>query len=190
MELWQRGGLRPHEPSVVDDCLKEAISFPLSISSLRARAMFGNVRIAPLIFTNIDAFLRPGPGCNAGVDSPFAGKFASERRNMSKLQVLAWTLSMYCTLCFNVSAGPPPGSGANQGWMPQSTGLKVDPAQVLVDARTVGAASMVPGETYYGPGPIKVGYLGVKKQLVLPNGTWVLLAIADIQSVHRPPWNW
>jgi hypothetical protein len=66
------------------------------------------------------------------------------------------------------------------------TGLSVDPMQVLSGTPTSGAITMLPGEVYHGPGPITVGYLGAKKQLVLPNGAWVLLAVADRQSGHRP----
>jgi hypothetical protein len=63
-------------------------------------------------------------------------------------------------------------------------GLTQDPALVLRDAGTSGAITMVPGETYLGPGPMTVGYLGAKKQIILPNGRWVLLAVADRQSGH------
>ena len=65
-----------------------------------------------------------------------------------------------------------------------STGLKSDPAKVLAGVPTSGAITMMPGETYFGPGPITVGYLGAKKQLVLPNGAWVLVAVADRTSGH------
>lgn len=70
---------------------------------------------------------------------------------------------------------------------PQSTGLAADPAKVLAGTPTVGAITMLPGETYQGPGPITVGYLGAKKQLVLPTGAWVLLSVADRQSGHATP---
>jgi len=59
------------------------------------------------------------------------------------------------------------------------TGLASDPARVLAGVPTSGAITMMPGETYFGPGPITVGYLGAKKQLVLPNGAWVLIAVAE-----------
>ncbi len=65
---------------------------------------------------------------------------------------------------------------------PTSTGLKSDPAKVLAGVATSGAITMMPGETYFGPGPITVGYLGAKKQLVLPNGAWVLVSVADRTS--------
>lgn len=66
-------------------------------------------------------------------------------------------------------------------------GLQIDPAQLLAGTPTSGAITMLPGETYHGPGPITVGYLGAKKQLVLPNGPWVLLAVADRPSQHATP---
>jgi hypothetical protein len=66
-------------------------------------------------------------------------------------------------------------------------GLAKDPAAVLRDADRSGAITMMPGETYLGPGPMTVGYLGAKKQIILPNGRWVLLAVADRQSGHAQP---
>ncbi|MBI5716071.1 MAG: hypothetical protein HZC37_00080 [Burkholderiales bacterium] len=86
------------------------------------------------------------------------------------------------------AAGASPRTAAAAGLpaAPSTTGLKIDPAQLLAGTPTSGAITMLPGETYYGPGPITVGYLGAKKQLVLPNGAWVLLAVADRQSGHSP----
>lgn len=66
-------------------------------------------------------------------------------------------------------------------------GLPADPAQVLADAPRSGAVTMMPGETYFGPGPLTVGYLGAKKQIVLPAGAWVLLALHDSDSTHHAP---
>jgi hypothetical protein len=60
-----------------------------------------------------------------------------------------------------------------------ATGLAEDPAAVLAKSTTSGSVTMMPGEIYLGPGPMTVGYLGAKKQLVLPNGAWVLLAMGD-----------
>lgn len=61
-------------------------------------------------------------------------------------------------------------------------GLAVDPAAVLADAPASGSVTQRAGETYVGPGPLTVGYLGSKKQLVLPNGPWVLLSMGDRTS--------
>jgi hypothetical protein len=66
----------------------------------------------------------------------------------------------------------------------QETGLRESPAKLLAGAPRSGAVTQMPGETYLGPGPMTVGYLGAKKQLVLPTGTWVLLAVADRNSMH------
>lgn len=60
-------------------------------------------------------------------------------------------------------------------------------AAVLAGAPTNGAITMLPGEVYHGPGPITVGYLGAKKQLVIPNGPWLLVSVADRTSGHQPP---
>lgn len=78
----------------------------------------------------------------------------------------------------------PAGTPAATAATATTTGLEADPAQVLGGTPTVGAITMMPGETYYGPGPVTVGYLGAKKQLVLPNGAWVLVAVADRASGH------
>jgi len=62
------------------------------------------------------------------------------------------------------------------------SGLQVDPATVLANAPASGSVTQRAGETYLGPGPLTVGYLGAKKQLVLPNGPWVLLSMSDRRS--------
>ncbi len=66
-----------------------------------------------------------------------------------------------------------------------ATGLRESPSQLLAGAPRSGAVTQMAGETYFGPGPMTVGYLGAKKQLVLPTGTWVLLAVADRNSMHQ-----
>lgn len=62
-----------------------------------------------------------------------------------------------------------------------------DPARLLADAPRSGAITMMPGEVYIGPGPMTVGYLGAKKQLVLPPGRWTLLAVGERPSRHPTP---
>lgn len=72
----------------------------------------------------------------------------------------------------------------------QATAAKppaVDAARLLADAPASGAVSQLPGEVYIGPGPMTVGYLGAKKQLVLPGGRWLLLAVGDRPSGHTTP---
>lgn len=66
-------------------------------------------------------------------------------------------------------------------------GTAADPAKLLARAPGSGAVSQQPGETYVGPGPMTVGYLGAKKQIVLPAGRWLLLAVGDKPSGHAAP---
>lgn len=66
-------------------------------------------------------------------------------------------------------------------------GLAADPLSLLASEAGSHSATQRPGETYRGPGPMTVGYLGAKKQIVLPAGPWVLLAGGDDQSRHAPP---
>ena len=101
----------------------------------------------------------------------------------------AGLFSLMMSLAVAVPAQPtpqPPPAGAEPAAAtspapaaPPSVGLKSDPAQVLAGVPASGAITMMPGETYHGPGPMTVGYLGAKKQLVLPNGAWVLITVAD-----------
>jgi hypothetical protein len=70
---------------------------------------------------------------------------------------------------------------------PTSTGLAGDPAKLLAGGGTSGSVTMMPGETYLGTGPMTVGYLGAKKQLVVPPGAWLLLSEADHKSSHAAP---
>jgi hypothetical protein len=50
-----------------------------------------------------------------------------------------------------------------------------------------GAVTFRVGDVFRGPGPITVGYLGAKKQLLLPNGDWRVLAAVDYNSRHTSP---
>ncbi len=43
------------------------------------------------------------------------------------------------------------------------------------------------GDVFYGPGPITVGWLGAKKQILVPAGPWVLLGATDTLSGHTSP---
>jgi hypothetical protein len=43
------------------------------------------------------------------------------------------------------------------------------------------------GDVFYGPGPITVGWLGAKKQILIPAGPWVLLGATDTLSGHASP---
>lgn len=81
-----------------------------------------------------------------------------------------------CALALALLAGS--GVAAAAG----ASGLAADPAAVLAGAAASGSVTQRAGETYFGPGPLTVGYLGSKKQLVLPNGPWVLLSMGDRYS--------
>ncbi len=82
------------------------------------------------------------------------------------------------------SVAPTAGAAPAQPGPSTATGLRESPAQMLANEPRSGAVTQMAGETYYGPGPMTVGYLGAKKQLVLPSGAWVLLAVRDRQSAH------
>lgn len=45
-----------------------------------------------------------------------------------------------------------------------------------------GAIAQKVGDVFHGPGPITVGWLGARKQVVVPRGEWVLLAAEDSQT--------
>jgi hypothetical protein len=47
-----------------------------------------------------------------------------------------------------------------------------------------GAIEATVGEVYTGPGVIAVGWVGAKKQVVVPNGPWVVLGAKDYYSAH------
>jgi hypothetical protein len=85
-------------------------------------------------------------------------------------------LARACALALTLLAGSAVAAAAG------SNGLAADPAAVLAGAAASGSVTQRAGETYFGPGPLTVGYLGSKKQLVLPNGPWVLLSMGDRNS--------
>jgi hypothetical protein len=68
-----------------------------------------------------------------------------------------------------------------------SSGLQASASVALSGDSRSSAVTATPGETYIGPGPITVGYLGARKQVILPNGPWVLLASLDRNSMHAAP---
>jgi hypothetical protein len=49
----------------------------------------------------------------------------------------------------------------------------------FVDRSDSGAITFRLGERFTGPGPLTVGWLGAKKQVVLPAGEWVVLSAID-----------
>lgn len=64
--------------------------------------------------------------------------------------------------------------------------VEVDLARIS-DAAPSGAVTFRIGDQFHGPGPITVGWLGAKKQIVIPAGTWVVLAASDHKSSHTAP---
>jgi len=61
-----------------------------------------------------------------------------------------------------------------------------DPAKVAGPTGS-RAITQQTGDIFYGPGPITVGWLGAKKQVVVPAGRWVLLGAEDGLSGHASP---
>lgn len=61
-----------------------------------------------------------------------------------------------------------------------------DPARIAgpTDSRAITQQT---GDIFYGPGPITVGWLGSKKQILVPAGQWVLLGAEDGASGHATP---
>ncbi|HXF45236.1 MAG TPA: hypothetical protein VNK91_03865 [Burkholderiaceae bacterium] len=54
-----------------------------------------------------------------------------------------------------------------------------DKLKFFVDRADSGAITFRLGERFTGPGPLTVGWLGAKKQVVLPAGEWVVLSAFD-----------
>lgn len=50
---------------------------------------------------------------------------------------------------------------------------------------TSGAVTFAIGERFSGPAALTVGWLGAKKQLVLPSGEWIVLSAVDWKSDQR-----
>lgn len=65
---------------------------------------------------------------------------------------------------------------------PDAAALK----RVLADADS-SSLPFRAGDVFIGPGPITVGGLGSRKQIVVPTGRWVVLAAEDGYSNHRTP---
>jgi len=61
-----------------------------------------------------------------------------------------------------------------------------DPAKIAGPTAS-SAITQQTGDVFYGPGPITVGWLGAKKQVLVPVGQWVLLGAEDGQSGHTTP---
>lgn len=50
-----------------------------------------------------------------------------------------------------------------------------------------GALTFNIGDRFSGPGVLTIGWLGAKKQILLPAGQWVALGAKDHDSAHTPP---
>jgi hypothetical protein len=61
-----------------------------------------------------------------------------------------------------------------------------DPAKIAGPTGS-RAITQQTGDIFYGPGPITVGWLGAKKQVLVPTGRWVLLGAEDGLSGHTSP---
>jgi hypothetical protein len=59
--------------------------------------------------------------------------------------------------------------------------------QKIADDADSSAVSFKIGDVFAGPGPLSVGRLGSRKQIVVPTGRWVVLAAEDGYSNHRTP---
>ncbi|MEQ1804632.1 MAG: hypothetical protein ABL900_04570 [Burkholderiaceae bacterium] len=53
-------------------------------------------------------------------------------------------------------------------------------------ASSTGSIAFNLGDRFVGPGPLTVGTVGAKKQVILPAGEWVLIAAADSKSNQAP----
>jgi hypothetical protein len=74
------------------------------------------------------------------------------------------------------------GAGAN----PNFDSKQFDPAKIAGPTASRAITQQI-GDVFYGPGPITVGWLGSKKQIVVPAGRWVLLFAEDGLSTHVSP---
>jgi hypothetical protein len=55
-------------------------------------------------------------------------------------------------------------------------------AKKIAGPANSGAITQKVGDVFRGPGPITVGWIGARKQIVIPGGEWVLLAAEDSQT--------
>lgn len=67
-----------------------------------------------------------------------------------------------------------------------TTAVAFEPAKIAGPTESRAITQQI-GDVFYGPGPITVGWLGAKKQVVIPTGRWVLLGAEDGASGHATP---
>ena len=76
---------------------------------------------------------------------------------------------------------------ANGGPAKSNSGRpQFDPAKIAGPTGS-RASTQQTGDIFYGPGPMTVGWLGAKKQVVVPAGRWILLGAEDGLSGHTSP---
>ena len=66
----------------------------------------------------------------------------------------------------------------------QIAGLSEQSLVNLSRPASSGAVSFRLGDSFHGAGPVTVGWFGAKKQLVVPEGTWIALSAVDHYSSH------
>jgi hypothetical protein len=67
---------------------------------------------------------------------------------------------------------------------PVPTPAAVPPLRHFSEPSTSGAITFQLGDRFHGPGAVTVGWLGARKQLVLPAGEWVVLAAVDHSATN------
>lgn len=74
------------------------------------------------------------------------------------------------------------------GPIPLSRDAQLTPSQVarIAGEPETGAVGFRVGDSFFGPGPLTVGWFGAKNQVVVPNGRWTVLAATDGYSTHSP----
>ncbi len=83
-----------------------------------------------------------------------------------------------------------PSRSSRQGQVPQTGSVAAPPdaaalSRIAAEAPS-GAVTFSIGDVFLGPGPLTVGRYGAKKQFVVPNGHWVVLAAIDQYSSTTP----
>lgn len=66
-------------------------------------------------------------------------------------------------------------------------GVSTPPSRRVVGEAATGAVAFTVGDSFTGPGVVTVGWLGSKRQLVLPPGHWLVLAAYDYRTTETLP---
>lgn len=87
-----------------------------------------------------------------------------------------------------VPAVPPAATATpGAGLRPVDFATSSRPPRALASERSSGSVSFSVGDVFAGPGVLTVGWLGAKRQLVLPPGRWLVLAAQDYRSADAVP---